>query len=123
MKTFVRVTGHVQGFHCWPAAPAEVDFLRASHRHIFHWRVEVLAKHDDRQLEFFILKAAVARCFVELGVVRTDAAMHVQGLDFGSKSCEMLAKGVGEMLVKAGLPVHEVVVGEDDENEAVVVFA
>jgi len=66
------------GYHCWPSAPAEVEFLRYPHRHLFHWKVEVQQFGDDRDLEYFILSWKV-----QAWVDEQDWPLHT--------SCEMFA--------------------------------
>ena len=58
-RTYVFITTSFEGFHCWPDAPDEVAFLRDRHRHIFHVRLEAEVGHDDRDIEFILLKRAV----------------------------------------------------------------
>lgn len=56
----VKINTRLKDFiHCWPEAPEEVSFLRNPHRHELHISVEVSVNHDDRDIEFFMLKRAV----------------------------------------------------------------
>lgn len=59
-RTYVKINTRLSDFiHCWPEAPEEVDFLRNPHRHELHISVEVAVTHNDRDIEFFMLKRAV----------------------------------------------------------------
>lgn len=118
MKTYVTVTGHSIGYHCWPEAPVEVAFLASRHRHVFHWRIKVRADHDNRAVEFFLLKSDVLKLIATTFKLEPTAA--APGIEFGSMSCEMIAKAIGAHLLIGGYDVVEVTVGEDNENEATV---
>jgi hypothetical protein len=48
-----------EGIHRWKDAPDEVAFLREWHRHIFHVKLVQRVTHDDRQVEFILLKRQV----------------------------------------------------------------
>jgi len=54
--TTIWVTTRFSALHYWPKAPIEVSFLQHPHRHEFHVKVEAEVFHDDRELEFFIVK-------------------------------------------------------------------
>lgn len=79
MKTTVIITHRQIGFHCWPEAPATVDYLSDRHRHLFLIIVGWDVADDDRQVEFHLAQAQVRRMFLEVA-------------DFGHRSCEMIAK-------------------------------
>jgi 6-pyruvoyl-tetrahydropterin synthase len=104
-STRVFCTTSFEGFHRWPDAPEEVAFLRARHRHRFGVRVEVAVSHDDRDVEFILLRRAV-----EAEIARVQAV-----LDDGTWSCERWAAH----LLTAFKAVR-VEVNEDGENGAVV---
>ncbi|MCK5019409.1 MAG: hypothetical protein KAS32_20290, partial [Candidatus Peribacteraceae bacterium] len=56
-STEVYCTLQVEGTHSWPACPyEEVAYLRDDHRHIFHIKAHMQVNHDDRDVEFIILK-------------------------------------------------------------------
>jgi len=58
MKT-IFVKTQFEGIHSYPDAPEEVLFLRNEHRHMFHVRLEIEVMHDDRELEFIMVKRAL----------------------------------------------------------------
>lgn len=57
----VTCTTSYEGIHNWPEAPDEVAFLRNPHRHIFEVVVEITVDHDDRDIEFIMMKHQVDR--------------------------------------------------------------
>lgn len=105
-RIVVVATLRVEGFHRWPNAPDEVDFLRERHRHEFHIRVEREVEHDDRDVEIIMLKNAVRKHLHRL---------YGDPMFLGVMSCEMLARGLVDNF---GLFACEVL--EDGENGAKV---
>jgi hypothetical protein len=105
MKTVVYATFQFEGFHFWKDAPDAVGFLRARHRHMFHVRIERVVGHNNRDVEFIMMKH--------------EAEMAVRVLkeipDHESWSCERWA---AEFLQLMNLSRCEV--SEDGENGAVV---
>lgn len=85
----IWVTFQREGIHRYPAAatdpglctPGEYDvsFLANAHRHIFHFRVGIAVKHNDRDIEFIQFKRWLESLY----------SKDVLELDF--KSCEMMA--------------------------------
>ena len=55
-KIYIIVKTNFEMVHHFPNAPIEVDFLKKPHRHIFHVEAKIPVSHEDRQLEFFIVK-------------------------------------------------------------------
>lgn len=102
LKTTVWITTQFEGIHFWSSAPAEVGFLRHPHRHIFHVKLEVTVHHDDRDVEFILLKRRV-----------DDYIAERKDLFSGSKSCEMMAR---TLLLEFN--AESVEVSEDGENGA-----
>ena len=48
----IAVTFQKPGVHQYPAAPDDVQYLRAPHRHLFKFKVKIQVWHDDREIEF-----------------------------------------------------------------------
>jgi hypothetical protein len=94
-----------EGFHRWRDAPDVVAFLRDTHRHQFHVRVEWLVSHAEREREFFI-EQRKAKDFVEQ--LRADP-------DSVEWSCETWASRI--MHATGACRVD---VSEDGENGATV---
>lgn len=107
----------VAGFHHWPDAPNRYAFLRESHRHVFHGRAEVSVVGTNREVEFIELKLEAQRAFSSMGHTSDYSSI----LDFGARSCEMMAEELVGLLTKAGYAVSLVEISEDAENGARVV--
>jgi 6-pyruvoyl-tetrahydropterin synthase len=106
MKTFVVIKAQFEAIHQWEECPiSEVDFLRQPHRHIFHVTVKFKVGHNNRELEFIVMKHKLE-----------DILAKYNRRFIGNKSCEMLAE---EIMLK--LDADFVSVYEDDENGAEVV--
>lgn len=111
MKTTVIVNLQVEGLHHWKECPFEsVSFLKDKHRHIFHIEAEKEVFHDDRDIEFIMLKRKII-CYLH----SSYTVKENEALDFGTMSCEMIAK---ELLTKFHLDKCKVM--EDNENGAIV---
>jgi hypothetical protein len=112
-KTEVYCTLQVEGTHNWPGCPYdEVDYLRVPHRHVFHVKAFAIVNHDDRDLEFIMLKHKI-QAYLESKYF--DPFGPHKLCVFGAKSCEMLAR---ELIEQFGLSRCEV--NEDNENGAIV---
>lgn len=116
MKTFVGIRFEVEGFHNYPDASKNhgdlVKFLEQSHRHIFKFNCKKRVNHDNRDEEFILLRRKVKRYINQNFPVFES---HCECYDFGSMSCEMIAK----QLLKE-FDFDSVEVSEDGENYAVV---
>lgn len=111
MKTEVFCTLQVEGTHCWPGCPfEEVAYLRDPHRHVFHIKAYKEVFHDDRDVEFIMLKHEIQQYFVSK-YYQPAGKLCV----FGAMSCEMIGR---ELIEQFGL--SRVEVSEDNENGAVV---
>lgn len=105
----VWVTDTFVGYHDWPDAPEERDYLRETHRHRFGVRVELPvapATPDDREVEFHDLLAwldPVARDSIGAG-----------------GSCEQMAERIAARAVDYWHRQATVSVDEDGENGATV---
>jgi len=106
MESSIFVRLQQENFHQWRQAPDEVAFLRNLHRHVFYFEIELEVRHDDRELEFFIVQRYL-RIF-------TNKVVLWEGL-----SCEMVCKKVIEHLrYKFKDRRVCVTVSEDNENGA-----
>ena len=111
MKTEVYCTLQVEGTHNWPNCPFdEVDYLRVPHRHVFHIKAYKEVFHDDRDVEFIMLKHEIT---TYLHQAYFQPIKHL--LVFGAMSCEMIAR---ELIARFGLSRCEV--SEDNENGAIL---
>lgn len=104
---WVFVTWQKEGIHKYPDAPEEVAFLRYPHRHMFHFKVQVEVFHDNRDIEFIMLKR-------ELEGLYDSGALE---LDY--KSCEMMADEIAVYMTEH-YPDRKMMISvcEDGENGA-----
>ena len=96
----IIVSARFIGFHSWKDAPADVEYLRSLHRHLFHVRIGCAVEHGDRQLEFFQIQKLLQKNLDWIG--KRDA------------SCEEFAQAILEHIPQA----HWAEVFEDNENGA-----
>lgn len=110
-KTFIVVRFEWEGVHYWKDAPTEVDFLRKPHRHLFHGEVKLPVTHNDRELEFFIVKRFLQKTVTEL-----------YNFDMQNTSCEMMCEDILEAVKKKFGLSKEIIISvfEDNENGAVI---
>ena len=112
----IFMTTSFEGVHCYPSAPEGVEFLRVPHRHIFGVRLEVEVYHDDRELEFILLKRKVNSWF--------EARQTTGVWQMGAMSCEQVAseliKFLQKDLEKGNERYFKATIDEDGENGATV---
>lgn len=104
------VTLEFEAMHQWKDAPEGVRFLKYIHRHLFKLRVEVEVFHNDREIEFILLKREIEK------FVRRRFERKLVG------SCEQIGEIILRWL-KDKYPNRrmKVEVSEDGENGAVIV--
>ena len=102
--TTIIVNTSFEGFHRYENAPEEVSFLRDVHRHIFHVNVEIEVFHDDRELEFILVKRRLDQ-FIK----NHDSSLNSSCEQIGKMICEYLTKTYGERKIIC-------TVMEDNEN-------
>jgi hypothetical protein len=113
-KATIFIKFQKEGIHRYPDAatnPALVDvsFLAFPHRHMFHFVVHVDVKHDDRDIEFILLKREL------------EALYETKTLELDFKSCEMIARELLDYIVTRYPNRYVTVeVSEDNENGAYV---
>ena len=100
----VFFTVQFEAIHCWPEAPERVDFLRNPHRHLFKLECRCKVNHNDRDIEFILMKREV----------QLMCDMVWAGKDIGRTSCEQ----IGEMILNKFPEIGGVTVSEDGENGA-----
>lgn len=110
--TVVSVSTRFEATHCWPDCPLdEVSFLRTEHRHEFHVTVKAPVTHDDRDIEFIVLKRDLRKLCRDL----------FEGRFLTSMSCEMIAKKIIDaMNLNYEYKITYCSVYEDGENGAEV---
>lgn len=96
-----------EGIHKYPDAPEGVEFLRHPHRHMFHFEVELEVFHDDRDIEFILLKREL------------EALYDEKTLQLDYKSCEMMADDLAAYIQENYPNRHLTIeISEDGENGA-----
>lgn len=111
VKTEVFCIVQIEGLHNWPACPfEEVKYLRDLHRHVFHIKAFKVVNHDDRDVEFIMMKHEITKYFFN-----KYWDFHTKVHRFGAMSCEMIGR---ELINKFQL--SRVEVSEDGENGAIV---
>lgn len=105
----IRVRNQFEVVHRWPKAPTEVAYLRHPHRHIMHITTDIDVAHNDRELEFIMVKHYI------------DSVLR-EALMSTTVSCEDIATFAVERLqAKYGKHrYYRVLVEEDGENGAMV---
>jgi len=62
----IQVKENVLGTHYWSKCPhKEVSFLKNEHHHDFWIRVECEVTHDDREIEFLMLRIWLQKHVIE----------------------------------------------------------
>ena len=122
IKTEVYCTLQLEGFHNWENCPIEeVDFLTHPHRHMFHFKCWFDVTHDDRDIEFIMMKRRVEAYLRETYGETIELRHYLMTfkspgwLVFNSMSCEMIARDLIE-----AFDLSKCEVSEDGENGAVL---
>lgn len=112
-KTFVEIKTNYEFFHKWENAPEEVSFLRNLHRHIFYVTVKMEVFHNDRDIEFFMLKNDINKIIDDLKKTWPETI-----------SCEQMAIDIRIILKqKYSFRINRftsIKISEDNENSAIV---
>lgn len=120
-KRFITVKTQFEGQHLWADAPEEVIYLRSYHRHMFHVEATISVNHDDRELEFIMVKHRlneIVDLYKEAKLADVDNIEEKVNLG----SCEMMAEYIIDKLHNLyGNRYFEVVVSEDGENGGKVI--
>lgn len=103
MNIIVRT--QFEDYHKWAEAPEEVAFLKNKHRHIFYVEIKCSVNHNDRELEFFMVKKQLD-FFIEKGIKTMPEG----------KSCEMMASKLKQLLEGTYQRPFKVAIFEDNEN-------
>ena len=120
LKRAITIRTQFEGIHCWPEAPEEVKFLRKRHRHIFQIRANVEVEHNDRDVEFIMLKHRVD----EWLNTKYEQGGAGNVWHMGRMSCEQVAEEAIEVIKQfvGDQRTITVFVSEDGENEAMVQY-
>lgn len=114
-QTNIIIRFSMEGFHTFPMAFElfpEVAFLSDRHRHTFHFECEKKVNHDDRDVEFILFKREVQSYLLSRYANCDSGRVHQYSpLEFGSMSCEMIARNLLETY-----DLESCIVWEDNEN-------
>ena len=114
IKTFIKVRTEFEGFHFYPGAgdiDPRIKFLENEHRHMFKVEVKISVNHDDRELEFFLVKWALEE--------------YISFSNNAHMSCEMIGRKILEehLIPKYGDDrTYEIVVSEDGESDGIIEY-
>ena len=104
-SNFIWIKTQQEFIHNYPNAPVEVKFLRNLHRHMFHFKVYLEVKGNNRDVEFIMFKKDIEKYLSNL---------HTS---IKSTSCEALCDYIYEHIKNnyKGRAV-KIEVSEDNEN-------
>ena len=115
-KPRIKVHHSILGTHNWPSAEAvfpEVGFLKNEHHHDFHIWAECDVSHQDREIEFLLLRIEIMK------ILEDYPGKYIK--KFGHRSCEMIAETIKNKLQATyGKRNWKVSVFEDKIQGAVV---
>ncbi len=112
IKKWIEVTFQEEGIHFYPDCDLDgVEFLKYQHRHLFYFYVKIEVFHNDRDIEFILLKRELQ------DFMRSDIKK------MNGKSCEMLAEDIINYL-SLEYPSRDITVRvyEDNENGAILEY-
>ena len=107
---YITVKNQFDDLHCYPNAPEQVSYLRSNHRHTFMLESTLQVFHEDRELEFYMVKDYIDSILVE-----------IKGMEI-NKSCENICSFVMDKLMeKYGTQrFYRISCSEDGWNKATV---
>lgn len=103
MTTFVGVHSNFYAYHRWLDAPNKVKFLREYHPHQFKAEVTIEVTHNERQIEFYILKEQLDKALIKYINKKHE------------KSCETFAKEIRNYFIKL-YPDSEIFVTVEEDQ-------
>lgn len=111
--TYINVSFQFEGFHKWVDAPKEVGFLKDLHRHIFHVKATIQVSHEDRDLEFILVKRWLESEVPNMKNVVGEGA-----------SCETMCRYFIDIITDKhpDVPYVMLEVSEDGENGGIVEY-
>ena len=112
VKRIIVVNLQVEGLHKWQDAAnkcPQSDFLSFPHRHMFHIHAEKEVNHNDRDVEFIVLKREISQYLLMNYEFNDDDRQSM--LNFDGMSCEMIAEELAHKF-----KLSKCIVLEDGEN-------
>lgn len=101
MKRYVICVLQVEGFHCWPGAPTDLEYLRHRHRHIFEIRMKFQVQDNDREIEINRRQSEISRYLLARYGNREG------GCEFSGMACEHIAEELLEQFGASACMVLE----------------
>lgn len=113
MKRYVICNLTKELYHRYPKAPDDVWYLRNLHRHLLHIEVTVEVYHNERDIEFIMLKHIVEKFYDSLEIDSPNTPQE-------EISCEHIAELIISMLRRLYGTDRDIAVSvmEDGENGA-----
>jgi len=94
MKSTVIIQFEIAGFHHYPNAPQQVQFLSNDHRHTFKIKAGYSVEDLNREKEIFIERDYITEYLTET---------YGSPCQFGAMSCEMIAAEILEYAIEDGM--------------------
>ena len=118
----IIVRTEFEGLHSWKNAPEEVSYLKNQHRHIFHVEATISVTHNDRELEFIMVKHEINSAISDHIAHCVEVAEHDDTHEVNLGSCEMMCDVIlGHLQNKYGPRYYDIKVFEDGENGGEVI--
>lgn len=111
MRTNIIIQFEIEALHNWPEARQvipEMGFLSDIHMHYFSFKISKEVKHDEREVEIIQFRRKVIDYYYQTFF---DSSLGTH--NFGSRSCETLARNLMEQF-----DCQSVEVLEDNKNGA-----
>lgn len=83
MKRYVLTHNEVEGFHYYPCAPEECNFLSSIHRHVFVIDCAFEVAHNEREIEIITQQQEIERAL---------NSQFGKPCKFKTMSCESIAE-------------------------------
>ena len=99
--------------HAWKDCPIkDVEFLKHPHRHVFYVTVKIPVIHNNRQIEFFIVKRSLEE----------HIRKYFYDQYLGGQSCEDICESLSAFIQHDFGGCSYISVMEDNENGAEINF-
>lgn len=102
-RKIIWITFQRAGFHRYPNAPEDVEYLSYEHRHLFKFKVGIEVFHDDREIEFHQF-------------MRWVESLYEENLILDYRSCEMIADELAEV-IKGRYPNRDIEIDVSEDGE------
>lgn len=106
MKRYVLTHNEVEGFHYYPCAPEECNFLSSIHRHVFVIDCAFEVAHNEREIEIITQQQEIERAL---------NSQFGKPCKFKTMSCESIAEWIVEQIPMC----YKAIVQESEGNTAI----